>query len=115
MRRNVISSCIGQRRAVAMGLLLATGLALMPAFATADEVQSRKVKVADLDLASAAGKQALDRRLRAAIDQVCSPRGSVLARAGLSKDAKACKQQALADVQQQLEAYGASPVLTAGR
>jgi UrcA family protein len=115
MHGNVLRRYMAQRRAAVTGLLVAAGLALAPAFATADETQTRKVRVADLDLASPAGKLALDRRLRFAIEQVCSPRGSVRARAGMSKQARSCRQEAMADVQRQLEAHGVSPALSAGR
>jgi hypothetical protein len=55
--------------------LAALGVALgaAPAFAQAPTFESRPqvVRYADLDLASEAGRTALDRRIRAAIDEAC--------------------------------------------
>lgn len=71
---------------------------------SADEAQMRKVKVADLDQASPAGRLVLDRRLRVTINQVCAPRGSGIREpATPDKQSKDCKRHAMANVQWQLE------------
>jgi UrcA family protein len=109
---------IGQRvsRCVAgTALLLTSGLVFMPATAAASEVQTRRVKIVDLDLSSPVGRQALDRRLRIAIEQVCAPRGSVRVRASADKQTRACMQGARADVERQLKQHGLSALLASGR
>jgi UrcA family protein len=109
---------IGQRmtrRIAGAALLLTSCLALMPPTATASEVQTRRVKIVDLDLSSPAGRQALDRRLRIAIEQVCAPRGSARVRAATDKQARECMLGARADVQRQLDQQGVSLLLASGR
>jgi UrcA family protein len=114
MYRNVIDQRVSRRNA-GLALLLTAGLALIPAVGAASEVvQVRRVKIADLDLSSPLGRQALDRRLRIAVEQVCTPRGSTKVRAAASKQARECMQSARADVQHQLEQHGLSPLLAAG-
>ncbi len=108
----------GQRsfRQIAItAVLLAAGLAVIPATAPAGEPTTRRVRIADLDLASSQGRHALDRRLRLAIEQVCSPRGTARTRATTNKQTRDCRQAARQDVQRQLEQHGLSPLLAAGR
>jgi UrcA family protein len=106
----------GQRvfqRGVGAALLLAAALAIIPMTTPAQELPTRRVKIGDLG--SPLGRNALDRRLRIAIDQVCSPRGSTGVRAAAKKQIRECRQCARADVQRQLEPHGLPPLLASGR
>jgi len=89
----------------AAATLLNMGVALMPTMAHADELPTERVRVSDLDLASAEGQRTLERRIRAAIEKVCSPPEAepvekLRSRLKLEK----CQEEARASVARQLAA-----------
>ncbi|HWU73282.1 MAG TPA: UrcA family protein [Sphingomonas sp.] len=81
-------------------LMTALLVAALPAFAGEKPVPPRaRVTTADLDLSTAAGRQALDRRLRVAIDQVCAAADSA-PRAGILPNDR-CRSVATASARRQ--------------
>ena len=85
--------------AIAAGLAT-TGVGVSPAFArSADTVL---VDYADLNLASAAGRRALDNRIAAAVDTVCSDGESLDLR--FNSLSRACRNEAFAAAQPQRDA-----------
>jgi UrcA family protein len=99
-------------QAILATAMLASAL-VTPAVATAAEPAMRTVKVSDLDLTSTQGQLALDRRLRLAIEQVCSPRSSTGLRHSV-KEINACRREARKGVDRQLTQHGLSPLLASG-
>jgi UrcA family protein len=100
-------------RALAAGAatLITLGLAALPTMLPAAEIPVQRVQVADLNLDSAEGQRALERRIRLAIDQVCRPATSELQRHPVARrKADECRQHAWNDVQRQLAAHGVTPV-----
>lgn len=97
--------------------LLATGLALGPASqARAQQPLQERVRVADLDLGTAAGKRTFERRVEAAIRRVCPAPHSLAVSTPRSKRlARQCRQDARAQVQAQLQQHGIPGVLLATR
>ncbi len=110
---HVVTGARGVRRGAVTAMLLAAAIATFPAIAPATEPTARRVKIADLDLASPLGRQTLDRRVRLAIEQVCLPRGAASNRPSV-KRVNACRQAARENVQRQLAEHGLPPLLAAG-
>jgi len=103
------------RRGAGVALLFAAALAVIPTITSAADPVTRKVKVADLNLASPQGQLTLARRLRIAVDQVCAPdRGESKLRVS-SQKIEDCRRTAWADAQRQLQQYGLPPLLAASR
>jgi len=87
----------------AAATLLNIGVALIPAMAHADELPTARVRVSDLDLASAEGQRTLELRIRTAIEKVCAPPEAepvekLRSRVKLDK----CREEARASVARQL-------------
>jgi UrcA family protein len=74
------------------------GSLALPAFA---ESQSVRIGSSDLDLASQAGRDALERRIHRAVDQVCGPSGGVTMSERLNY--VTCSRTAQADAMAQLQ------------
>lgn len=70
-----------------------------PLQAQAIDLDTRTVDYGDLDLSSSAGRKALDRRLTAAVNQVC---GELTARSALiNRAVRECRETTLADAHAQ--------------
>lgn len=88
--------------------LLTAGLALVPTAAPAAEVPVQQVvRISDLNLASAEGQRTLDRRVRVAIDRMCTTSGSRSPRnAHLRQVQNECRDEARAQIVRQLTERG---------
>ena len=91
-----------------------TTLNLAPALG--EELPTARVLVSDLDLSTPHGQQRLERRIAAAIDQVCPAPASLSqrSRAGL-RELDACRSAAANGVQQQLARLGLQPTAQQAR
>jgi UrcA family protein len=103
------------RRSMGIALLLAATPSLIPSIAAAAEPPTLRVKVSDLDLASAQGQRTLEHRLKVAIDQVCAQAGSTSAPITAPRQIELCKENARASARHQLEERGVSPLLVTRR
>lgn len=112
--RNPATQCRGLARLLAATAM--TGLAFAPA-APATEAPSVRVRVGDLNLASAQGQRVLERRLSAAIKSVCEPKTtSAVTTSGMARvQVGYCRRAALADVQRQLDRHGLPKLYVADR
>lgn len=101
---------------VVTALILAAAPGLIPFTAAAAEPTSIRVRVSDLDLASAEGQRTLVRRVDAAIDKVCARAvGNINPAVAAPSRIKHCRQEAEADVRRQLAQHGLPPTLVASR
>jgi UrcA family protein len=101
----------GRRVALVLAALAATaltaGLALAPTIARAAGTPAVRVQVSDLNLALERDRNRLERRISAAIEQVCTPTQSGLSASARDRKRLAqCRLQARQQVQQQLAARG---------
>jgi UrcA family protein len=72
-----------------------------------DQERTARVRFADLDLSTAAGRATLDRRIESAVKRVCAPAGPT--RPTDLELIGACREQALKDASRQIQfAAGAS-------
>jgi len=84
--------------------------------ASAGEIVKERVKVADLDLDTARGQRALERRVQAAVSRVCAAPVAVPTYTMRSKrDVAECRRGAIELVQVQLEARGIASASLASR
>lgn len=91
--------------------LISSGVFITPTVAEAQEPQMRIVATADLDLATAAGRKALDTRIaRAAIELCGTASDADLAGAN---DVRDCRGQAIASARAQAARRGVPIVLAA--
>jgi UrcA family protein len=94
-------------RGLAAGLLItAMGLAI-PTVVPAAKQPTEKVRIADLDLDTAKGQQAFERRLRVALDRVCIRPNDHLPRTRSAlRQVEECKSSARNGALQQLQSHG---------
>lgn len=103
---------IPRHRLAAVSFMAVAALAFIPPLPAA-ELPSVRVRISDLDLTTPQGQRSLQRRVSAAIADVCVPHASVLLRNARSrKEVRECTSQARQSVQQQLQRHG-MPRLTA--
>jgi UrcA family protein len=97
---------IPRPRLAAVGFMAVAACAFTPALPAA-ELPSVRVRISDLDLTTPRGQRSLQRRVNAAIADVCVPQSSVLLRNARSRrDIRECTDHARRNVQQQLEQRG---------
>lgn len=106
-RRGKAKRTIGSRGG--LGLLVFAGVALLAFGAGAEPAQAEApgatrlvVSHADLNLGAAAGRAALEPRIRRAARQLCAPAGPLDARS--AGRARRCRDAAIASAQRQIEA-----------
>jgi len=79
-----------------------------PALASDTEPMTVSVRVADLDLTSAAGQRALDRRMERAVRSVCAAASASTGSRIVAQDAQACIAKTRASVRDQVAALTAA-------
>ena len=115
MQRNLIDVRKG-RPTMAGGVLFAV-LGLTPVTLPAAQVPTEQVRITDLDLATPAGQQVFERRLKAAVDRVCvRPNSQLPQTRKVQQGIQRCQVTARADARKQLLAHGiAFPALRLAR
>lgn len=95
-------------RVLASALFSVATLHLAPA--PGGKLPSVRVEISDLDLSTPHGRQRLERRIAAAIDQVCPPAASLSQRSvARLREIEACRSIAASGVQQQLAKLDLQP------
>jgi UrcA family protein len=103
------------RRSILAALLVAA-VALGAAPQSGAQVPQQRVKISDLDLATAQGQRTFERRVQAAIRRVCPAPASLVASTPRSRQlVKDCRNSARAGVLAQLQSHGIPAVLLASR
>jgi UrcA family protein len=92
----------------ALAALGLAGAAVSPALANEPERMTIKVSTADLDLGTAEGQKALDKRVEKAVRSVCRTTSLTTGSRILSQDAQACLAKARSDARQQVAVLVAS-------
>jgi UrcA family protein len=86
-----------------------TGLAFSAA-ATAGEAPTIRVRISDLNLASAQGQRVLEQRVFTAVRTVCAPKTASVSASAISNVSRVrvaqCRRDTLAHVQRQLDQHG---------
>ena len=102
-------------RPLRAGLVAALMLGMVPPLQAA-EPPTVRVYVGDLELASAHGQRELQRRVDAAIAQVCTPPGSAVVQRPRSRRlVRECRAQAWAGVEKQLARHGVPSLVASSR
>lgn len=106
--RHIEGSVTGRRLRTA-AIIVAAALSVLPQARAADPAATR-VYIGDLDLGTPRGRRVLQRRIAAAIEQVCVPHGSALLPTPRTRrEVHECREQALAGVRAQLARRGVPP------
>ena len=94
-------------KGVVAGLLIAAMGLAAPAVVSAAQPPTEKVRISDLDLATAKGQQAFERRLQVALDRVCErPNDSLPQTSAVQQRVDACKAGARSGAMHQLQTHG---------
>jgi len=105
MKRNILRVRTG--RGVAAGLLITAMGLVAPAVLSAAQPPTEKVRIADLNLDTAKGQQAFERRLQVALDRVCvRPNDHLPHTKSVQQRVDACRASARNGALQQLETRG---------
>jgi UrcA family protein len=102
MERNAFKA-----RNLVKAVLLVAALGLVAPVVSAAKVPTEKVRIADLDLGTAKGQKAFERRLRVALDRVCiRPNDHLPHTKSALRRLEECKATARSGALRQLQVHG---------